>query len=244
MALKSGNFIVTFLLASLLVSCQGKSDNAVASSRDAGRKLKDVASQISGAQQPLDDNSVVFQGGAWRSGDVGDHEGGARYFATLVQVPVAGVRFQAYDAVSMSAVCCFKIVGAELSEKDLRGVLNISGAAVLDIFNYWNSDGMPSGMHVFELVKEGGLVSHSFLQTQQEVDGWQLMYGGDGGGLLLPEDSEVVAGNLLRVGTKRFWLQSGYEMLGQGAGVMELYTLLPEGGGVERRVEIPYGTDY
>ena len=201
-------------------------------------------SEVDDRRMPHDADSAGCEIGGWRQYNVGEHEGGARYFGTVCGAPAAGTRFQAHDAVSGRAVCCFRVAGKELSEDDLRVGFHVPGSVVFDILNYWTSGGMPSGLHVFELVKEGALENHSFMQSRREVDGWQLMYGGNDGGLLLPEDSEVIADNLLRVGTTRYRLQSSVEMLGVGAGAMELHTLSPENNGDELRVEVSYGTEY
>lgn len=204
-----------------------------------------VVSEVDDMRVPQEEDVAGCEAGAWRKfNGWGEHEGGASYFGVACRVLVAGTRFKAHDAISGRAVCCFRVVGSELAEDDLRVGFHVSEGIVGDIFNYWSSDSVPRGLHVFELEKEGALESHSFEKSLQKVDESQLFYGGDGGGLLLPEDSEVVEANLLRVGMRRYRLQSVVEVLGDGAGVMELHTLSPENEGVEIRVEVPYGTEY
>lgn len=202
------------------------------------------ASDVDDPRVPHDDIPAGCEAGGWRQYNVGWHEGGPSYFGTVCGARAAGARFRAHDAVSGRILCCFRVVGRELSEDDLRVGFHVPGSVVLDILNYWTSGGIPSGLHVFELVKEGVLENYSFVQSHREVDGWQLVYGGNAGGLLLPEDSEVIEGNLLRAGATRYRLQSSVEMLGDGAGVMELHTLSPENDGEELRVEVSYGTEY
>lgn len=245
-----------FVLAaclSLLPSCQSRSDSQVDETTALGEAaVNDGATDIAQAPPPSDKQvnearalqvkAVDQLVGGWRSvGTNADYQKNY-FFAMMPSVPAPGERFVAYDLVANRVICCAVVEGGELSGEYLTNTLYIPGAWVNDLLNEWNSDEAPYRPKVVELQMVDALGSYEFLVGKRKSDGILMTLGGGFGGLLLPENSEVVGPAELRIGGRSYAVNWSGHFLADDDGVVHTY-VLKSGDGEELIVEVPYGTN-
>lgn len=246
-------FLLLAVSFGLVLSCQSRNDSQLGgreapgggTSSGGATEVEPVVfspdQKIGGAQELQAGNAGPLIGG-WRSvGTELDYRKNY-FFGMLPSIPAQGERFAAYDLVANRVVCCAVVEGGELSETYLGEKLYIPGAWVNDLVNNWNLDAAPYRPRVVELKLIDALGSYDFPVDKRQVDGISMTRGGGLGGLLLPENSEVVGLAKLHIDGHVYTVDWSGHLLADDDGVVHTYVLKSDDGETFS-VEVPYGTN-
>lgn len=191
---------------------------------------------LAGTVAPLA-QAAVPSFGAWRNLD--SRNGAERAldnvpFALLPADAAPGSRYAIFDRESQQLVCCLQVVSAALDDEALKGRYQLPDESIDDLRNA-RSTHRPWETHVFEMRREDALASHAFSDAARAYS--------DMGGLMVPEGTRLLPGDVLDAAGERWQLQFSSRPLGDDSSTLDRYTLRPLAGeGAPAVIEVSFGT--